>query len=526
MKKRGRILVVDDDYGSLEVIATALHADHDIITATNGHDAITMIKEHVPDLIILDVMLPDVSGFDVCRIIKSYDAYADIPVLFLTGLDTLEGEIRGLELGGIDYLSKPILIPLLKLRVRNHLELKARNAEVIEQKNQLMRQKAELERVEQELREASQFSEQIINSAQEGIIVYDRNLRYRVWNPYMEQLTGLPSEEVVGKSHSELFPFVESTGLAQHLESVLNGELPNTVDFPYTVQQTKKTGWASDLSVPLRDTDGTIIGVIATIRDTTWRKQILDDLHNALEETRSANGSMSRLLRTVAHEFRTPLGLLTVSTGILDRYWDRLTPQKRSEQNEHIRNAAQQLTTMLNSIIVFTQTGGRMPTNPPELIDVDRFSRSIAAEIATFWGSDHQFDVIIDQNCGTVLLDSSLFRRIVENLLTNAFRYTPPGGNVSLHVSREKQQLQVNVTDTGLGIPDDEQQQVFEAFYRSSNVVEQRGLGLGLSIVQESLTQVGGTISMTSRIGTGTTMVASIPVNETDDPERATPCIQ
>ena len=95
MKKRGRILVVDDDYGSLEVIATALHADHDIITATNGHDAITMIKEHVPDLIILDVMLPDVSGFDVCRIIKSYDAYADIPVLFLTGLDTLEGEIRG-----------------------------------------------------------------------------------------------------------------------------------------------------------------------------------------------------------------------------------------------------------------------------------------------------------------------------------------------------------------------------------------------------------------------------------------------
>ncbi|MEI6598777.1 MAG: PAS domain-containing protein, partial [bacterium] len=198
----------------------------------------------------------------------------------------------------------------------------------------------ELKRVELELQDANQCSEQIINSAQEGVIVYDRNLRYRIWNPFMEQISGMTADEVLGKHPSELFPFVEASGLTERLEKVLAGDMPTTIDFPYAVPKTGKSGWNSDLSVPLRDTDGEIIGVIATIRETTWRRQVLDELHHALEETRNANTTMSRLLRTIAHEFRTPLGLLTGSTDILDRYWDRLTPEKRSEQNANIRNAA------------------------------------------------------------------------------------------------------------------------------------------------------------------------------------------
>lgn len=145
MNKRFRILVVDDERINIQVITAALRDEYEIVPAQNGYDAISLLKEHKPDLILLDVMMPDLSGFDVCSIIKADASFADIPVIFLTALDTQEGELKGLELGGIDYLMKPVNFDLLRLRVRNHLELKSRNDLVREQRDLLERQKAELE---------------------------------------------------------------------------------------------------------------------------------------------------------------------------------------------------------------------------------------------------------------------------------------------------------------------------------------------------------------------------------------------
>jgi DNA-binding response OmpR family regulator len=138
MNNRSKILVVDDDSVNTLLISSALKDEYDILTALNGHDAIDLLKEHKPDLILLDVMMPDLSGFEVCSIIKQDAEFADIPVIFLTALNTHDGEMQGLELGGIDYITKPLNFALLKLRVRNHIALK-------EQRDLLVRQKEELE---------------------------------------------------------------------------------------------------------------------------------------------------------------------------------------------------------------------------------------------------------------------------------------------------------------------------------------------------------------------------------------------
>lgn len=651
MSKRFKILVVDDDPANVQVMKSVLTYEYDILTALNGYDAFRLIKEHIPDLILLDVMMPDISGFEVCSIIKSFEAYADIPVIFMTALDTIDGELRGLELGAIDYLTKPVNSNLLKLRIKNHLELKWQRDLLSQQKEELesinekmrvtkallresrkqladiidflpdatlaidrekrviiwnraieemtgipaadmlgkgdnaytipfygearpnlmnlffeefdeiaarypkvtragdtlmgevfcqslhnnegawvfakaaplldesgkiagviesIRDISVLKQAELNLREANEFSEQIIKSAHEGIIVYDLDLRYRVWNPFMEKISGMTEREVLGRHPSELFPFVESSGLAERLEKVLAGDVPVTIDFPYSVAETGKTGWCSDLSVPLRNSDGEIIGVIATIRDTTWRKQILEELQQALEDTKSVNNAMSRLLNTVAHEFRTPLGLLTASTDILDRYWDRLTTEQRSEQNEHIRSAARQLSNLLNSVMLFSQMGTNIPMKP-QMLDIGKFCRTAAAEVETVWGTGHKFNITIE-DCGTSLLDEILFRRVLENLLTNAFRFTPSDGSLSLHVRSEKNRLCLEIIDTGIGIPEEEQPLIFDAFYRTRNVGDRRGMGLGLSIVHEALTQMRGTISVSSKTGAGTTMKVEIPI--------------
>lgn len=146
MNKRFRVLVVDDEMVNTELVKSALSESYDILTAMNGHDAINLLKQYEPDLILLDVMMPEISGYYACKIIKSDAAYADIPIIFLTALDTEEGTIQGLEVGGIDYITKPVNLKLLKLRVRNHLALKEQR-DLLKQKNEEL--EAALARVKQ-----------------------------------------------------------------------------------------------------------------------------------------------------------------------------------------------------------------------------------------------------------------------------------------------------------------------------------------------------------------------------------------
>ena len=138
MDKRYRILAVDDEYINTQVIKSLLREEYDVLTALNGQEAIDQVKRYMPDLILLDVMMPDMSGFEVCKIIKDDAQSADIPIIFLTALDTHDGQLEGLELGAIDYLTKPIKFQLLKLRVRNHIA-------ILEQRDQLLRKNEELE---------------------------------------------------------------------------------------------------------------------------------------------------------------------------------------------------------------------------------------------------------------------------------------------------------------------------------------------------------------------------------------------
>jgi len=252
----------------------------------------------------------------------------------------------------------------------------------------------------------------------------------------------------------------------------------------------------------------------------------LEELLQAKEAAQEANEAKSRLLATVAHEFRTPLSLLTSSTDILDRYDERLSPDERTRQHEHIRNAAQQMSSLVDSVLTFNLLDTHINSHKPGKIDIGQFCREIAEEAGIVCCSNHDFSTSIADNCGTVLLDKALFRRIVENLLTNAFRYTPAGGSVSFRVSRENDRLLLVITDSGIGIPDDCQNRVFEAFYRCRNVEARRGVGLGLSIVHEAISQLGGTISIDSSVGKGTSIRVEIPIVDRLDQEEQQTCTQ
>lgn len=121
--KGGSILIVDDQISNLEILSEGLEDNYDIMCATNGEDALEAAREDLPDLVLLDVMMPEMDGYQICRALKADPLTVDIPVIFLTGLSGNSDETRGLELGAVDYISKPINMPIVRLRVDNHMKL-------------------------------------------------------------------------------------------------------------------------------------------------------------------------------------------------------------------------------------------------------------------------------------------------------------------------------------------------------------------------------------------------------------------
>ncbi len=123
-RKRPKILIVDDDRVTIAELNLALEAEYQVLFAFDGQNGLNIATRTLPDLIILDVNMPGMDGFNVCRALKREQLLSDIPVIFLTVMGEETDEAKGLELGAVDYIAKPIISSLVKLRVRNHLELK------------------------------------------------------------------------------------------------------------------------------------------------------------------------------------------------------------------------------------------------------------------------------------------------------------------------------------------------------------------------------------------------------------------
>lgn len=143
--KRFKVLVVDDEPVNLQLLENILQDSHDVMLADSGARALASISEQMPDLILLDVMMPEMSGFDLCRQLKADERYRDIPVIFITALSGGDSESMGLQLGAMDYIVKPFVINHVRLRVRNQLELKHRSEQLVAQRAALEERTRELE---------------------------------------------------------------------------------------------------------------------------------------------------------------------------------------------------------------------------------------------------------------------------------------------------------------------------------------------------------------------------------------------
>jgi PAS domain S-box-containing protein len=205
-----------------------------------------------------------------------------------------------------------------------------------------------LKNVEAALRTAAELNRQIVSSAQEGIIVHGSDLRYKLWNPYMERMSGLKAADVVGKHPLELFPFMAEVGIYADLEKALAGEIVSSHDSPFFVPQTKREGWMNNNFAPLRDDKGNIIGVVATVRDITQRKREEEQLRRneallSQAEQMTKCGSWESNLKTGTWSLSKGLlqiyGLASAPEWDREDYWARIHPADRKRARARIHRA-------------------------------------------------------------------------------------------------------------------------------------------------------------------------------------------
>ncbi len=271
-------------------------------------------------------------------------------------------------------------------------------------------------------------------------------------------------------------------------------------------------GWVWSREFPIRNEQGEVYRVVGIAEDVTERKQAEEELRKALAYEKELNELKSRFVSMVSHEFRTPLSVILSSASLLENYDHRLTEQKKLTHLRRIQASVRRTIELLDYILLLGKAeAGRLEFAPAPL-DLVQFCSDLAEEAQLSSAATHIIDFAVEDPCADACMDEKLLRQIFGNLLSNAVKYSPQGGRVSFQLARRGTYAVFQIADAGIGIPADEQTQLFDMFHRARNVGNISGTGLGLAIVKKSVDLHGGTIEFTSKEGVGTTFIVTLPL--------------
>ena len=269
--EKNNVLIIDDETANIIALTNILSEDYEIYAAKNGTDAITLAKEHLPDVILLDVIMPDMDGYEVITELKSIDKTKDIPVIFVTGLNNIDAEKKGLALGAADYIPKPFNPDIVKLRVANQVKL-VNHIRTLEERDELERQLRKIMELEAGLIAAKEQAE------------HNRELA--------EHSSRAKSEFLARMSHEMLTPMNAITGM---LQIVTMKGIPESIN-DYIAEISKASDHLLNLINGVLDISGTEYGVFKLSIDVFN----FDTMISAVLET-AQNTALQKKQTVVSH---------------------------------------------------------------------------------------------------------------------------------------------------------------------------------------------------------------------------------
>ena len=337
------------------------------------------------------------------------------------------------------------------------------------------------------------------------------DFRFEYVNPAACIHNLMTKEQQIGKKMCELLPAHREIGLFdEYVKVVETGEpfVQESLAYEEVFNQHRLSRVFDVRAVKLGD------GFVVAWRDITRRKRAEAEVLKALERERELNEFKSRIISVISHEYRTPLTTIQLSAGLLESYGHKWTEEKKNTHFQRIQTAVARLTQIVSDVLVVGEAEARELRFQPAPLDIEEFCRDLVEELQVNAGNKHTL-TFISQGCGTkACLDERLLRQILTNLLTNAVKYSPQGGNVNFELTCDQETAIFRIQDEGIGIPVPNQEKLFTSFYRATNVGTISGTGLGLSIVKNFVALHGGKITFVSDVDVGTTFIVTLPLNK------------
>ncbi|MFC5479355.1 hybrid sensor histidine kinase/response regulator [Massilia suwonensis] len=498
------ILNVDDNDGARYAKTRILQsAGFRVLEAANGTDALAMVREENPALVLLDVKLPDINGIEVCRRIKADPDTNGVLVLQTSAALTGRADkIRGLEGGADNYLAAPIEAD-----------------ELIANVNALLR----MRQTQDALREGEERFRQLTDniedvfwmfSAPDGVLAYVSPAYATIWGRSVETLK---------RQHASWLESVHPDDRAR-----LAGRWAALATQPHYDEEFRlimadgATRWVRDRLFAVRNARGEVYRVARITSDISARKEM-----EAL--LRAADANKNQFLATLAHELRNPLSPIRNAAALLG-VGGANAGERHSHAREVILRQVDHLAHLVDDLLdVARISEGKIVLRREEVNLGAVIAQAIETAGPLIAARGHQLDVRQPDCQVWVAGDPVRLAQSVGNLLHNAAKFTPKGGQITLSVTLDGENVQIAVQDNGIGIAEDNLPRIFGMFAQAAVPPDRapEGLGIGLSLVSRLLEMHGGQLRAESPgIGMGSTFIVELPVLRTTGNECATDAAQ
>jgi PAS domain S-box-containing protein len=538
-----RILMVDDRPENLIALEAILEPlGHELVRAASGEEALRHVLIQDFAVILLDVQMPGMNGFETAQFIKTRERSRHTPIIFLTAISKDEAYVfEGYSAGAVDYLFKPFHPDILRSKVSVFVDLFLKSEELRRQEELLrLAERRELElRHRAELYQSEARFAHIVDSATDAIVTFDENRRVTLFNAAAERVFRVSVEDALHRPIDEFI--VADAGFPKPDEeesASAPGEPPKATG---SMEGIGLRGGGErfpiEYSVSTLEVDDETISTLI-IRDITERRRAeellrsqKESLESTTEELRTLNeelaeqstelesamGARARFYASMSHELRTPINaIMGYSSLLLDRIYGELNDKQISSvRRTHV--AANHLLELVNDVLDLSKIeAGKLdlhfePVTFPEVV------QDLFVTVSPF-AEEHGVDLTLG-DCErefTVVTDPRRLRQVVLNLLSNAIKFG--GGNpVEVRCSESGERgAVIRVIDRGEGIAPEDQERIFEEFVQLEDGEAKAGTGLGLPISRRLAELLGGHLTCSSAPGEGSVFEFAIPLKPPD----------
>lgn len=397
--------------------------------------------------------------------------------------------------------------------VTHFIAVKEDITEKVKAEEELIRYREHLEEMVEErtaqVNSQNIFLRTLIDTIPNPIFVKDTNGNYTDVNPAFEKLTGKSKEELLGANLDTVLEGRAKELALETDEKLLKGEAVSI----YEIEMKNASGAMVPFIVyktAFGFSEGKPEGILGLLVDISERKQMEEKTVLALNREKELNEMKTNFISMASHEFRTPLTTILASADLVELYHQKWSAEKILNHIKKIQDSVNYMTTLLDDVLTLSRADRGKLKFSPDNLNLRELCNEIIKEISYQAGPTHHllFDCKLSKDY--YVLDRKLLTQILNNLLSNAVKFSPEGGNVSLNILEKEEKIEFIVSDEGLGIDQNDLNNIFEPFFRGKNVTDINGSGLGLNIVKNAVELHGGHIKIESELNKGTKIMFTV----------------